>query len=176
VRRTPVCAIAREVPFRGTSHAVAAELFATTLDVYLLLGQIPEDTDDCGTANGLPATREAAHDRLARMLCSDRSECARDDAVAVAGYLAITQRTLIEAAVDRVLARQPSAPCHMVISGSGEFLAREIIAGHPVISRSTVISLAGNLSPMIAEAACAFAVARLAAERSVSGHSKATSF
>ena len=58
VSRTPVCAVLGE--------SVAAEWFATTLDVYLLLGDIAEDADDRRTADGRPATREHAHARLAR--------------------------------------------------------------------------------------------------------------
>jgi probable H4MPT-linked C1 transfer pathway protein len=63
VRRTPVCAVA--------PWYLAAELFATTLDVYLTLGMIPEDPNDRDTADGRPATRKCARARLARMLCAD---------------------------------------------------------------------------------------------------------
>ena len=62
-RRTPVCAVA--------PWFVAAELFATTLDVYLTLGMIPEDPNDRDTADGRPATRKYARARLARMFCAD---------------------------------------------------------------------------------------------------------
>ena len=58
VRRTPLCALA----------GGAAELFATTLDVYLLLDWIAEDAADRNTADGRPATKAAAHARLARMM------------------------------------------------------------------------------------------------------------
>lgn len=63
VRRTPVCAV---MPW-----LTAAELFATTLDAYLILGAIPEDPNDRDTADGRPATRKYAHARLARMYCAD---------------------------------------------------------------------------------------------------------
>src|SRR5205085_10035094 len=59
VRRTPVCAL--------TDGDGAAELFATTLDVYLILGKIPEDSTNLDTADGRPATIDLAHARLARM-------------------------------------------------------------------------------------------------------------
>ncbi len=75
VRRTPVMAVSPSVPFRGESVPLAAELFATMLDVYLLTGEIAEDADDTNTANGRPATVDAAWDRIARSLCCDRSEC-----------------------------------------------------------------------------------------------------
>jgi probable H4MPT-linked C1 transfer pathway protein len=62
-RRTPVCAVLLGI--------VASELFATTLDAYLILGMIPEGPDDRDTADGRPATRQCASARLARMYCAD---------------------------------------------------------------------------------------------------------
>src|SRR5207302_4679388 len=64
IRRTPVCAL--------LGSGGAAEWFATTLDVYLILGELAEHRGDCDTADGRPATRDGAHARLARMLCADR--------------------------------------------------------------------------------------------------------
>jgi (4-(4-[2-(gamma-L-glutamylamino)ethyl]phenoxymethyl)furan-2-yl)methanamine synthase len=57
VRRTPVCALATELPFRGHPTGLAAELFAATLDVYLTLGEIAPNSKDLSTANGRPARR-----------------------------------------------------------------------------------------------------------------------
>src|SRR6202030_2937868 len=65
-RRTPVCALVHE--------GVAAELFATTLDVYLTLGAFAEDSST-DTADGRPATRPRAHARLARMRGGDAEPC-----------------------------------------------------------------------------------------------------
>ena len=47
------------------------EFFATTLDVNLMLNLVPEDDADRDTADGRPASRVAAHARLAHMLCGD---------------------------------------------------------------------------------------------------------
>ena len=63
MRRTPLCAV--------LGAGVAAEFFATTLDVNLVQGRIKEDPTDTNTADGRPASRTAAHARLARMLCAD---------------------------------------------------------------------------------------------------------
>ncbi|MEX2287803.1 MAG: hydantoinase/oxoprolinase family protein [Planctomycetaceae bacterium] len=165
VRRTPVCALTGAVPFRGAMCPVAAELFATMLDVYLLLGEIAKDESDCNTANAKPATKSAAHDRLARMLCCDRSELPRDEAESIARYLADVQKKLISSAIDRVLARRPIDCAHVLLSGSGTFLARSVVASHPALRGAQWISLEESMSPDIAAAACAFAVARLANER-----------
>ena len=63
VRRTPLCAI--------LSYDGAAELFATTFDLFILLDWMAEDPTDCNTADGRPATKAAAEARLARMECMD---------------------------------------------------------------------------------------------------------
>jgi probable H4MPT-linked C1 transfer pathway protein len=76
VRRTPVCAV---MPW-----LTAAELFATALDAYLVLGMIPEDPNDHDTADGRPATRKYAHTRLARMYCADAEMVPEEDIRALA--------------------------------------------------------------------------------------------
>src|SRR4051812_34247091 len=84
VRRTPVCALATELPMQGIDTGLAAELFASTLDVYLTLGEIAPDPKDLSTADGRPATVEAARDRLARMIGADRDSFSPGDALALA--------------------------------------------------------------------------------------------
>jgi len=156
VRRTPLCAVSHTLPFQGQPCPVAAELFATTLDVYLLLGLINPDATDVNTANGRPATVEAAHDRMARMLCGDRSEFSLEEARTAARSLAEEQQRMLSAALARVVARLGG--CDMVLtSGSGEFVARRLAegAGFPTLS------LSERVSPAIAESACAYAAAVL---------------
>lgn len=162
VKRTPLCALAHSVPFHDGYCALAAELFATTLDLYLLLGTIPENDADLETANGRPATRAAAHDRLARMLCADRQEVTFDDAVQIAKFLADVQRQRLAGALDRVVHRLPAECQTVVVSGSGAFLARQIAASNRRTSTARMISLDDMLSPGIAESACAYAAAQLA--------------
>lgn len=165
VRRTPLCALALAVPFRGDYCPVAAEWFATTLDVYLTLGQIPSDPADRQTANRGPATRDAAHDRLARMLCCDRSEFTAAEAESLAQFFAGVQQRRVSAALSKVLSRQRARCESVLISGSGRFLARQIVAAHPRLQDCRLVDLGDKLDAGAAEAACALAVATLAAER-----------
>ena len=162
VKRTPLCAVAHSVPFQDGYCSLAAELFATTLDVHLLLGDVAEDERDLETANGKPATRAAAHDRIARQLCGDRDEVSFDDVVQIARFLADVQRQRLAGALDRVVQRLPGRCESVIISGSGSFLARRLIADNRRLSGARVVSLDELLSPGIAEAACAYAVAELA--------------
>jgi probable H4MPT-linked C1 transfer pathway protein len=155
VRRTPVCALLRE--------GVAAELFATTLDVYLRLGQIAED-NRTDTADGRPATRALAHARLARMLGSDGESCAPSLTRRLARRAARAQERLLCRAFRRVTATLAEKPQTVVLAGTGEFLARTVLrqAG----STATMISLAEKFGPNLSAAACAHAVAALATDDS----------
>jgi hypothetical protein len=54
-------------------------------------------------------------------------------------------------------------PCERVIvSGSGSFLARRLVAHNRRLKQAAIQSLDELISPQIAEAACAYALARLA--------------
>ena len=52
VQRSPVCAVSGTVPYRDHLCPLAQELFATMLDVYVILGEIPEDPASHYTADG----------------------------------------------------------------------------------------------------------------------------
>lgn len=148
IRRTPVCAL--------LGAAGAAEMFATMLDAFLLTGQIPENSQDIDTADGRPATKEHAHSRLARMLCGDGESVNRRTTTALAKRLTLMQRKIIERTA-RKLAAKHGQPQTVVISGSGEFQAREIFRDH-------VVSLSERLGPERSIAAPAVAVADLLAK------------
>ena len=163
VKRTPLCAIAHTVPWRDGYCPLAAELFATSLDVYLLLGDIVSNETDLETANGKPATMTAAHDRLSRMLCCDRDEVSFDEAVQIARFLADVQRQRLAGSLERVASQLPGQCQTVVVSGSGAFLARRLVAENRRTTTARVLSLDDQLSPGIAEAACAYAVAQLLA-------------
>lgn len=164
VRRTPVCALATSLPHRGQATGLAAELFATTRDVYLTLGDLEEDPSDTDTADGRGATAEAARDRLARMIGADREGFSRADAVALAraADAALVAR-LVEAAGRVAREALGGPPGAAVISGSGEFLARRV-AERVVAEGGSIASLGELWGPGASDAACACAVAILAAE------------
>lgn len=165
VRRTPVCAVASAIPLRGQLCSIAAELFATTLDVYLLTGEAAEDPADCATADGRPATKAAARDRLAHMFCCDRTEITDDEIDAIAAFMAGAQQQTILTAIDRVLAKKNVAELdHVIISGSGSKLARRIIHDCASTRQARLVALEDLLAPEIAESACAYAIAVLASE------------
>lgn len=156
-RRTPVCAL-----LNGEG---AAELFATMLDVHLLLGHRSEDANDLDTADGRPATRPFAHARMARMLGGDGELIPTADTLDLAQRAAARQAEIINAAARMVAARLPERPAVLLTAGSGEFLASAVTDpphGWPDICP---FSLARELGPAVSAAACAYAVAVLAEER-----------
>jgi hypothetical protein len=145
VRRTPACAL--------LGLGGAAEFFATALDVYLTLDRIAEDPTDIDTADGRPATKEAAHSRLARMLCGDAETITRTATHALAKRLSLIQKHAIDRAARRFSFET------LILSGAGEFLARDVFADFA----GPVVSLAERLGPERSAAACAVAVAELLA-------------
>lgn len=165
VRRTPLCALTQHVPLGNAECAVAAELFTTTLDVYLFLGDISEDPRDLATANGQPATIAAAQDRIARLVCGDVTEISEADTRRMAEFIAAKQLHRLTEAAETVAARLSDSVVAVLTSGSGEFLARRVVAQSAALRKAQLMSLPELFGPKVSDAACAFAVAKLAAER-----------
>jgi probable H4MPT-linked C1 transfer pathway protein len=161
VRRTPVCAV--------SPKRVCAELFATTLDVYLVLGLLPEMPDNRDTADGRPATRKHALARLARMLGADRGIISDDHITHFAEQVdAHILDTLSASAVAAYHDTQQPPELHsIVVAGAGEFLARRVIESSPRLSAvERVVSLNERLGREVSACAPAYAVAVLASEQS----------
>lgn len=165
VRRTPLCAL---LP----AGVHAAELFATTLDAYLLTGELAEDEADTDTADSRPATRHFAHGRMSRMLCGDPEMTARSETERLAGLVRERQIEVLSGPICNGVARVSQllfTESHgsqriAVVSGSGEFLARQVLES---LSRyfNDIISLTDRLGGSVATCAPAYAVAKLAKER-----------
>jgi (4-(4-[2-(gamma-L-glutamylamino)ethyl]phenoxymethyl)furan-2-yl)methanamine synthase len=165
VERTPIATLVRSLPWRGRLHPVASELFAQSLDVWLLLGGLTEDPDSTksgsvNTADGGPATREASQRRLARMLLADPEEVTEDEAIAMAAWCADRQSLLVARAVRRVAASCGWQPGSIVLSGHGGCLARRALArvGWDV----DLVSLTDTLGPDVSRAAPAHSLALIA--------------
>lgn len=166
VRRTPVCA--------ATSCNVARELFATTLDAYLVLGMIPEEPDNSDTADGRPATKQYAFDRLCRMLCGDCETIQLAQVESLANDVVTFQcghiRQAFQKAVrpvfrERISLSEKGGHFNPIVlaCGSGEFLALRVFVGHQ--DCEDVLSLGERVGPEVSACAPAYAVAVLATER-----------
>jgi probable H4MPT-linked C1 transfer pathway protein len=122
--RTPLMALAREVPFLGERVPLTAEYFATTADVWRVMGFLPDDADQHPAADGAPKTAEASARRLARMVGADLDEAPPAAWTALARVFAREQEALLLRAVERQLSRglllSDDAP--LVGVGCGSFI------------------------------------------------------
>ncbi|WP_439621820.1 hydantoinase/oxoprolinase family protein [Gemmata sp.] len=159
VLRTPVCA--------AYPDRVCAELFATTRDVYTVLGRVAEHPESCDTADGRPATFDHALARLARMLGGDRETVSDDRLIHFATCVHTRIVETLTSAARSVYYDTSSPPelATVIVSGAGEFLARRVADGaFPDRPPRATVSLNDELGPAVSVCAPAYAVAVLAAE------------
>ena len=182
VTRTPLMALARRVMFAGRSRGVMAELFASSADIYRVLGSLPDGADQHPSADGGPKTVDASVTRLARMvgcdgpeypfaLWQDLAALFRDEQVGlIAG--ALTRATQRLEAVCPGHARAPEDAPVVVLAGVGRFLAETLArqAGHNARAFSSIGGLLAAetgdrdaLAEQASRCAPAVAVAALAA-------------
>ena len=105
--RTPIEALIAEAPFREAKAGVAAEQFALTGDAHVWLGTLPPEAYTF-TPDGRPSTREYCGERLARVICADRTMATDADLDAIAAAAAEAQVARIVSAIERVVAEHPS--------------------------------------------------------------------
>ncbi len=159
VRRTPISAVFHD--------RIASEYFASTQDVYLVLGLLEEESANRETADNRPATVEFALSRLARMLGADRETLDEEAIIAFATRVHGQLLGQIVGAARAVYYDSKVVPeLHsLIVSGAGEFLARRVVEkAFPEFSVSKIISLNEVLGPVVSACAPAYALAVLAAE------------
>jgi len=163
VERSPVCALVSALPWRGRQLCPTAhEVFATTCDAYLTLGDLAEDRSATQTADGRAMTKDYARDRLARSICADREMFDPADALRAAQAIRRAQLAKLLAAANDVMARLPTPPATVIVCGRGEFLARALT--DQFAQSVDIVSLADRLGPEVSRAATAHALAVLARE------------
>jgi probable H4MPT-linked C1 transfer pathway protein len=160
IERTPVAALVRHLPHRGLRRPVASELFARSQDAWLILGGLPEDPSSVDTADGGPATRDAARVRLARTMLLDPDAFTADDAEQVAARIATVQARQIAHGMHKAARGTGWQPSGLVLSGHGRPLADRMLALFP--HDAVMILLQDRLSPALARVAPAHALALIA--------------
>ena len=127
--RTPLCALARQVPFGGQRFNVMNEFFATTADVFRLTGELAPEYDQHPAADGADKSEEATCRRLARMIGMDAREASRADWRLLARHWRGQMLSEIAGHLERV-ARHAGLPDHapLVGAGCGLFLVHELAA------------------------------------------------
>jgi probable H4MPT-linked C1 transfer pathway protein len=151
--RTPVEAVARQVPLWGGVSGVAADGFAIIGDAHLWLGRLGPEDYTCPPPDGRPPSRESAGERLARVVCGDR-EMLDDGAIdGIATALAGAQVRAVTQALERIVERWP-AITSAVITGLGDFIATDAAAsvGLSVIPLTDRLGSAARTAPAAAVA------------------------
>ena len=162
VERSPACAVAHTVLYRGQQCPVAQEVFATMRDAYLLLAGLAEDPADHHTADGRPATKAAAKIRIGRIIAADSEEVNHRDAAAIAQCLADAQAAQLATAIQKVVSAMPAPPEKVILSGHGDFLAANALRVANVQAKT--LSLRDELGATLSRVGPAHALAVLARE------------
>lgn len=168
VVRTPVCALADRVPFRGEWQSLAAEMFASAGDCYRLLNWLPADGDQQETADGRGKSGAESARRLGRMLGRDTGSHELPEWHRVAAYIARKQMQRILDAADRVLSGAGLAADAPVIgAGIGRFLALRMAPqlGRPYRDVAELLEVPHGLVGRAADCFPAVAVAMLGLAR-----------
>lgn len=168
VVRTPVCALADRVPWRGRWQTLCNEFFATAADVHRLPGQLPDGADLHDTADGRGKSVAESTARLARMLGLDAADGRPEEWRRVADHLVRRQLERIRDGLDLVLSATPlpdDAP--LVGAGVGRFLVERLalLYGRPYRAFGGLCTDDPVLQAQAADCAPAVAVGLLAAIR-----------
>ncbi|MCW8905757.1 MAG: hypothetical protein OQL28_00780 [Sedimenticola sp.] len=165
VVRTPLMAVTRRVPFRGEWVSLASEHFATTADVYRILGELPEDADLYPSADGKDHSVPGSMRRLARMIGADRADGSDIDWYRLAAFFADRQMDMLSLACQRLSSLSPNPSTVLIGAGVGRFLVERVAdrLGHSYIDMEKL--LAENTDYGVIAANCAPAVALLHLDR-----------
>ena len=142
VVRTPLCAVAQQVDWRGTPHNVMNEFFATAADVYRATGELNPAHDLYPSADNAAKHLPATHQRLARMVGLDERDGTADDWLAFARSWRAAQVAVLGGELRRVIAAHGLGPQAVVVSaGCGDFLVCDVlahaVAGAPAAAAAT---------------------------------------
>lgn len=137
VVRTPLCALAQRVPFRGHMHNVMNEFFATAADVYRLTGELDSAHDQQPSADGGAKDEPATRQRLARMIGLDERDATPGEWLEFAQAWRTLQLAELHANLERASAAYAlprQAP--LVAAGCGDFLVSALATsqGRPAFS------------------------------------------
>ncbi len=158
--RAPLIAISQIAPFNGTIMSLAAEVFATTGDIWCLLGELHPDSIQDNSADGQAWDIKGCASRIARLLGTDASEADEQQWNQLAQWFAQQQTHQVTEAILHVLSAHSELPLDAPVIGAGvgrfivkqcaQRLNRPYLDFHNVISSSD--TLASDHAPAVAVA------------------------
>lgn len=127
--RTPLIALTSVAPFNGQLMSLAAEVFATTGDVWMILDQLnPSEILD-NSADGKPWNKANCACRLARLLGTDANDVDLATWQLLAKWFAQQQSHQITNAILQVLSCHPHQQNHTIVgAGIGRFIIKQCAA------------------------------------------------
>lgn len=129
VVRTPLCALAHRIPWRGQSLNVMNEYFATVADVYRLTGQLNPAHDLYPSADNAPKDLPATRKRLARMIGMDARDASDAEWWVFAQDWRAAQVAELGGQLRRVVVAHALSPDAAIVSaGCGDFLVPDMLA------------------------------------------------
>lgn len=125
--RTPLIAVSQTAPFNGILISLAAEVFATTADIWILLDQLDPDSIQDTSADGKAWQAELCASRIARLLGTDFETASMNQWLQLAQWFAEQQTHQITQAILQVISSQPDLPLDSPIIGAGvgRFIAKQ---------------------------------------------------
>ncbi|AGF97862.1 Hypothetical protein MmTuc01_2560 [Methanosarcina mazei Tuc01] len=153
--RTNLAALLEKVKLEKGICRTSSELFATTADAYLILGEINEDKYTCETADGVGRSKIEAMRRIARLVCADLSEVGETEVYEIAEQVKEKQVSALAEAISEVAERNRLEK--IAAAGLGEFLISEAAERLGF----ECISVAGRWGEEISKVFPAYAAARL---------------
>ena len=127
VVRTPIMALTSKVIFNGKLQNIINENFATTADVYRILGYLNEFDDLMETADGEDKSISSSIRRLARILGTDSIiNNNENNWQELAKYIHEIQLEIITNSIKKVLSTLPKRRHLLVCAGVGNFLVKII--------------------------------------------------
>lgn len=156
-RRTPLMALGPAVELEGYRYGVMAEWFADTADLFVLLGDLPEEPACTQTADHRPLDVDHCGARVARMIGADLEILSPESVRNLAQAFADNAIARIAEGINQVIAEQKIDG--VMLSGSGSFLARR--AARSALPQVPMESLADRIGVEGAAAACAMALLHL---------------
>lgn len=122
VVRTPLMAFGPYIAWQQQTRHLAAEYFATTADVYRVLGELDPAHDLADTADGQDRSLAASMRRLARMLGHDLQDATSSDWQSLALAFKQQQVASLLHAIQSCIAQADLQPQSLTGLGAGSFL------------------------------------------------------
>ncbi len=163
--RTNVATIVSLIPTSKGLTRVSSELFATSGDIHLILGNIKEEQFSVDTADGRERTRDDSLARLSRVVCADTEMLSEEELVQIAKYIYQKQVEQITDGLMQVCKNiiNSKAKLQVVVTGLGRnFLAKEAALKAGL---ETVIDLDDLLPGNTAQVSSAVGLALMLANR-----------